>query len=72
MSWIQQLEEEQYDRHSEYLAVMQAEAFDPYADERAYYCEEHDYEDYENACPFEHAPEPEPERTYIPEYAPPF
>lgn len=52
MSWIQQLEEEQYDNQTEWLDVMRAESFDPYADERAYYCEEHDYEDYENACPY--------------------
>jgi len=64
MSWIQQLEEEQYDNQTEWLDVMRAEAFDPYADERAYYCEEHDYEDYENECPHGHT---EPEDVYIPD-----
>lgn len=73
MSWIQQLEEEQYDTQTEWLDVMRAESFDPYANERAYYCEEHDYEDYDNACP--HCPEEqeEPELpNYFPEYDPPF
>lgn len=77
MSLIQQLEEEQYDRDSEFLAIMQAEAFDPYADERSYYCETHDYEDYNNECPqCIEEEELEPAPDYFPdmqsEYDPPF
>jgi len=57
MSRIQQQEELDYNTTDEYINVLRAEAFDPYEQEQAYYCEEHDYEDYSDACPFgPHAP----------------
>lgn len=75
MSYIQYLEELQYDTETEYLNVLRQEAFDPYENEQAYYCEEHDYEDYENACPqcptFTPAEEFEP-ALHISEWEPPF
>lgn len=52
MSWIQQLEEEQYDTQTEWLNVMRQESIDHFADEQEYYCEAHDYADYENQCPY--------------------
>ena len=60
MSQVQQQEELDYDTQLEFLAVLRAEAFDPYEQEQSYYCEEHDYEDWYNACPFKHAPAPVP------------
>ena len=63
------------DPMDEYRAVLRAEHFDPYENEQQFYCEEHDYADWDNECPYGHvAPElPAPElRTYLPEFEPPF
>lgn len=61
------------DPMEEFRAVLRAEAFDPYEFDQPYYCEEHDYLDYDNACPHGHAePEEEPLPTYLPEYEMPF
>ncbi len=51
MSWIQQLEEEQYDNQTEWLDVMRAESVDHFADDVAWYCETHDFEAYNQDCP---------------------
>lgn len=69
MSWIQAIEEEQYDTQTEYLNVLRAEAIDHF--EVEFYCEEHDLVHYDGCefCPEE--PE-DTERFYIPEYDMPF
>lgn len=75
MSQAQWQEEQDYNRDdSAWREAMRADNVDYFGDEQSYYCEEHDYLDYDNACPHGHAePEPEPEpRTYLPEYEPPF
>jgi hypothetical protein len=75
MSYAQWVEEQEYNRDdSAWREAMAADNVDHFADERAYYCEEHDYEDYENACPFGHTePDDLPDHpAYNSEYNPPF
>ena len=72
MSYIQYLEEQQYDTQTEYIAVLRAEAFDPYEHET--YCEEHDFLSFDGHC--DYCPERPTAGEYIPdlqtEFAPPF
>lgn len=72
MSWIQAQEERDYDTQSEYLAVLRAEAFDPY--EFIVECEEH-REAFDlrfDACPKCPVVEPEPFVSLFEGEEPPF
>lgn len=75
MSQVQWQEEQDYNRDdSAWREAMAADNVDHFADEQSYYCEEHDYLDYENACPYGHvAPVPPPFIANDPDFIdPPF